>query len=98
MKIQLKNADKVSIIRGLKKNEYYLSELNHLSKHIQDHRANIELFGDISLSITMNDKRNLLKAMRNGYIDFDLMPDLTEKIKQNLFLEVMKASSTITNQ
>lgn len=95
MKIQLKKEDKVCIIRGLKKNEYYLSGLNHLSKHLQDHTAFLELFGSTTLSITTNDKRNLLKALKDGSIDFDLLPDLTEKIKQNLFLEVMKHASLI---
>lgn len=95
MKILLNSTDKVSIIEGLKKNKFPLHELNHLSKHLQDHTAYIELFGTTALSITVNDKRNLLKAMRDGYIDFDLLPDLTEKIKQNLFLEVMKVASMI---
>lgn len=95
MKIQLQKNDKVSIIKGLKQNKYILHELNHLSKHIQDNTAFLELFCTTTLSITMNDKRNLLKAMRDGCIDFDLLPDLTEKIKQNLFLEVMKVASMI---
>lgn len=95
MKIQLQKNDKVSIIKGLKQNKYILHELNHLSKHIQDNTAFLELFCTTTLSITMNDKRNLLKAIKNGYIDFDLLPDLTEKIKQNLFLEVMKVASMI---
>lgn len=95
MKIQLQKNDKVSIIKGLKQNKYILHELNHLSKHIQDNTAFLKLFCTTTLSITTNDKRNLLKAMKNGYIDFDLLPDLTEKIKQNLFLEVMKVASMI---
>lgn len=90
MKTKLSPTDKTVIIRGLKIGVFLLNDLNHLSKHLLDHTSNFRVFGDITLDLTTNDKRGLLQAVRSGFIDFDDMPDLTEKIRENFFLKMMK--------
>lgn len=90
MKILLSKTDKVSIIKGLRKDVFLVHELNHLVKVVSDYTAEIDLFGEISLPLTANDKRHLLAALKNGSIDFSNIPDLTERISENFFLTVMK--------
>lgn len=89
MKTNLTKTDKVSIIRGLKEGVFNITALNHLTKDIRDYEADEEIFGEIALPITTNDKRVLLASLKSGNIDFDQMPDLLEKIKENFFLRVM---------
>lgn len=95
MKQYLKSDDKKSIIKGLKTGTFNITELNHLTRGIADHSGDIELFGEVEVALTMDDKRNLLKSLRSGYIDFELIPDLFEKIKENFFLRVMIESTSI---
>jgi hypothetical protein len=95
MKILLSKTDKVSIIKGLKIGTFNITELNHLTREIADHSGDIELFGEVKVTLSMDDKRNLLKSLRSGYINFELIPDLFEKIKENFFLRVMIESTSI---
>ena len=97
MKIRLKKEDKLSIIRGLKSNVYNLNELNHLSKDICDHSGDVELFEEVLLPLEPEDRRQLLAALQSGYIDFERMPDLKEKVKNNFFLSGMKEAFQIEN-
>ncbi|MDI9605567.1 MAG: hypothetical protein QM305_09675 [Bacteroidota bacterium] len=93
MKQQLKNTDRVLIIKSLKSGMFPVHELKHLTNDIQDHDRTIEIFGEYSLPLTMNDKRSLLKALRDGHIDFDTIPDLKAGIAENAFLKIMKAAT-----
>lgn len=93
MKQILTPDDKKIILEGLKNGEYDIFALNHLSKHICDHSGEEELFAGLKLPLTTDDKRKLLAALHRGSIDFDELPDLKEKIKQNFFLWLMIASS-----
>lgn len=95
MKILLSKTDKVSIIKGLKKGTFNITELNHLTREIADHSGDIELFGEVKVTLSMDDKRHLLKSLRSGYINFELIPDLFEKINENFFLRVMIESTPI---
>ena len=95
MKQRILAKDKKIIISGLKKGTFNITELNHLTRGIADHSGDIELFGEVEVALTMDDKRNLLKSLRSGYIDFELIPDLFEKIKENFFLRVMIESTSI---
>ena len=90
MKTILSKTDKVSIIKGLREGVFLVHELNHLVKVLYDYSAEIELFGEISLPLTSNDKRHLLAGLRSGSLDFSNLPDLTERISENFFLSVMK--------
>jgi|UPI0006B36C9B hypothetical protein len=95
MKQRILAKDKKIIISGLKTGTFNITELNHLTRGIADHSGDIELFGKVEVALTMDDKRNLLKSLRSGYIDFELIPDLFEKIKENFFLRVMIESTSI---
>ncbi len=95
MKQRILAKDKKIIISGLKTGTFNITELNHLTSRIADHSGDIELFGKVEVALTMDDKRNLLKSLRSGYIDFELIPDLFEKIKENFFLRVMIESTSI---
>ncbi len=95
MKILLSKTDKVSIIKGLKTGTFNITELNHLTREIADHSGDIELFGEVKVTLSMDDKRHLLKSLRSGYINFELIPDLFEKINENFFLRVMIESTSI---
>ncbi len=90
MKTILSKNDKLCIARGLRQGVFFVSQLNHLTKNIADHSGDTELFGDVTVELTANDKRALLGALKSGSIDFTLLPDLTEKIEQNYFLTVMQ--------
>ena len=89
MKQRILAKDKKIIISGLKAGTFNITELNYLTRETADHSGDIELFGEVEVKLTMNDKRQLLKSLRSGYIDFQLMPDLLGKIKENFFLRVM---------
>lgn len=95
MKQRILAKDKKIIISGLKTGTFNITELNHLTRGIADHSGDIELFGEVEVKLTMNDKRQLLKSLRSGYIDFQLIPDLFEKINENFFLRVMIESTSI---
>lgn len=94
MKQNLTPDDKKAIIECLKNGEYDIFSLNHLSKDICDHSGDEELFAGLKLPLTTNDKRQLLISLQRGYIDFEELPDLKEKIKQNFFLELMKIATS----
>jgi hypothetical protein len=93
MKQNLTPNDKKTIIECLKNGEYDIFSLNHLSKDICDHSGEEELFAGLKLPLTTDDKRKLLAALYRGSIDFEELPDLKEKIKQNFFLELMKIAT-----
>lgn len=95
MKQRILAKDKTIIIKGLKTGTFNITELNHLTRGIADHSGDIELFGEVKVTLSMDDKRNLLKSLRSGYINFELIPDLFEKIKENFFLRVMIESTSI---
>jgi len=94
MRQNLTPNDKKIILEGLKNGTYDIFALNHLSKDICDHSGDEELFAGLKLPLTTNDKRQLLISLQRGYIDFEELPDLKEKIKQNFFLELMKIATS----
>lgn len=94
MKKHLTPDDKKIIIEGLKKNVFPVSKLNHLSKIVCDHSNELEMFPNETIELTDNDKRQLLIALQTGNIDFSLMPDLAEKLKENFFLKLMIAATS----
>ena len=79
MKQRILAKDKKIIISGLKTGTFNITDLSHLTRGIADHSGDIELFGEVEVALTMDDKRNLLKSLRSGYIDFELIPDLLRK-------------------
>ena len=87
MKQRILAKDKKIIISGLKTGTFNITELNHLTREIADHSGDIELFGEVEVALSMDDKRNLLKSLRSGYIDFELIPDLFEKNKRKFLLK-----------
>ena len=97
MKQRILAKDKKIIISGLKTGTFNITELNHLTREIADHSGDIELFGEVEVPLSMDDKRHLLKSLRSGYIDFELIPDLFEKIKENFFLRIMKENCKLIN-
>ncbi len=92
MKQHLNREDKISIIKGLKNNEFRIYELNHLTKHIHDHTRAIELVPDFVVTITPADKKSLLKAIKTGVIDFDKIPDLKKEIEVTMFMRMLQAA------
>lgn len=89
MKKILSKEDKIKIIKGLKSNEYPIHKLNHLSKDIQDFSGFVDLFDGYSLPITAGDKKELLKALQRGFIDFEKISDLHAEMTINPFIKLM---------
>ena len=64
MKQRILAKDKKIIISGLKTGTFNITELNHLTSRIADHSGDIELFGEVKVPLSMDDKKASIKVTK----------------------------------